>query len=173
MVCLSPRDVVSTLKVIFRRPENVKPSTVSKRSSSFPPSLPPALGVSKFPSYLRRGEPPFLSIQYPPSFLPLHDPRLTSCARTCRLPGEKEPSIFCPPNPRSVASPNLGWEEGGLNARAIIHWGSVNRTRYRLPKCNCTICLFERKITMRRRIERINDGGKTDINPLTARDLRS
>jgi len=32
MVCLSSRDVPSTLKVIFRRPENVKPSAVSKRS---------------------------------------------------------------------------------------------------------------------------------------------
>lgn len=32
MVCLSSRDIPSTLKVIFRRPENVKPSAVSKRS---------------------------------------------------------------------------------------------------------------------------------------------
>lgn len=54
----------STLKVIFRRPENVKPSAVSKRSRGG------AERVSKFPSYPT--VPPFSFLPFPsppPQFL--------------------------------------------------------------------------------------------------------
>lgn len=94
----------STLKVIFRRPENVKPSAVSKRSRGG------AERVSKFPSYSTVTSPSSLSPFPPPCtsyplardlHLALHEPG---------LPDEKRSVIFFSLNPwvRWIASSNFG-----------------------------------------------------------------
>lgn len=106
MVCLSSRDVPSTLKVIFRRPENVKPSAVSKRSLGAG-----GCGVSKFPSY-----PTVPPLSFPPSFppcvIPAYEPGLSD---------EKRSPIFFSPNPwvQLIASSNF---EGDPRVSGYSFW---------------------------------------------------
>lgn len=77
----------STLKVIFRRPENVKPSAVSKRSRG------DAERVSKFPSYST--VPLFLFSPFPASCTPCPPARdLHLALYEPGLPDEKGSVIF-------------------------------------------------------------------------------